>query len=135
MLGAVRCSASRRLRFPALPVVHVALLCFAVAKRAERRNAAWIGFGFGLGLLEVGYRGCTSRFTISAAFRWRSRPSYCRLALTWHCYPASPVGSPALDTSRIAGARGGGSAAWTLTEWYARLDTAGFPGSSSAIRN
>jgi apolipoprotein N-acyltransferase len=128
-LGAVTVFGFAPFAFFGVPVVTLALL-FAIWQNApSARNAAWIGFGFGLGLLEVG-----ASWLYIALHNFGGMPlplaaigtaGFCAyLALYpalagWLAVRWTPPGSLA----RVVAA----AAAWTFTEWMRSLDIAGFP--------
>jgi Mg2+/Co2+ transporter CorC len=128
-LGAATVFGFAPFAFSGVPVVTLALL-FALWQNApSARNAAWIGFGFGLGLLEVG-----ASWLYIALHNFGGMPlplaaigtaGFCAyLAL----YPAlagwlAVRWTPPRSLARVVAA----AAAWTLTEWMRSLDIAGFP--------
>jgi len=129
LLGAATVLGFAPFAFSALPVLTLAALFLLWRRSASARNAAWIGFAFGVGLFGVG----VSWVYIALAMFGGMEGVLAGLATTAFCaylalFPAlagwaatrlAPVGSSA----RLVAAAG----CWTLTEWLRSWVFSGMP--------
>ena len=129
LLGAATVFGFAPFGIKALPIVTLALLFALWQTAASARTAAWLGFGFGLGLLEVG-----ASWLYVALHNFGGMPSpIAAIGTAGFCaylalYPALAGWLAARGTAPGSSARmAAAAAAWTLTEWARSWPTAGFP--------